>query len=125
MHTFLSNNRDDLIARCKTKVAQRPRRSATEQQLANGVPLFLDQLIRTLEAEDDDEGLESRRISGPAGGDALNLSEMGVSAAAHGRQLLILGYSVDQVVHDYGDLCQAITDLAFAMRPSPSANSGP
>jgi len=25
---------------------------------------------------------------------------------------LTLGYSVDQVVHDYGDLCQAITDLA-------------
>ena len=24
-----------------------------------------------------------------------------------------LGYTVDQVVHDYGDLCQAITDLAF------------
>ncbi len=23
-----------------------------------------------------------------------------------------LGFSVDQVVHDYGDLCQAITDLA-------------
>jgi len=27
--------------------------------------------------------------------------------------LLTLGFSVDQVVHDYGDLCQAITDLAF------------
>jgi signal transduction histidine kinase len=26
--------------------------------------------------------------------------------------LLELGYTVDQVVHDYGDLCQAITDLA-------------
>lgn len=24
-----------------------------------------------------------------------------------------LGFSVDQVVHDYGDLCQAITDLAY------------
>jgi hypothetical protein len=37
---------------------------------------------------------------------------MGVTAAAHGKQLLELGYTVDQVVHDYGDLCQAITDLA-------------
>jgi len=52
MHTFLRNNRDDLIARCKVKVAQRPRRSATSQQLANGIPLFLDQLTRTLEAEE-------------------------------------------------------------------------
>jgi signal transduction histidine kinase len=37
---------------------------------------------------------------------------LGVTATAHGKQLLHLGYSVDQVVHDYGDLCQAITDLA-------------
>ena len=40
------------------------------------------------------------------------MSEIGVSAAAHGKRLLELGFTVDQVVHDYGDLCQAITDLA-------------
>jgi hypothetical protein len=37
MHAFLFNNRDELIARCKAKVAQRPRRAATAEQLANGV----------------------------------------------------------------------------------------
>jgi hypothetical protein len=31
----------------------------------------------------------------------------------HGRALLDLGFNVSQVVHDYGDLCQAITDLAY------------
>ena len=45
---------------------------------------------------------------------------MGVTATAHGKDLLTLGYSVDQVVHDYGDLCQAITDLAFE-RDAPFA----
>jgi len=113
MHTFLRNNRSELIARCKHKVAQRPKRAATAAQLANGVPLFLDQLTRTLEAEQADEAAESVRISGPSGGDSLALSEMGVSATAHGKELLELGFTVDQVVHDYGDLCQAITDLAF------------
>jgi signal transduction histidine kinase len=122
MHTFLLNNRDELIARCKLKVAQRPKRAATHQQLANGVPLFLDQLTRTLAAEDADEGAESLRISGPSGGDSLAMSEMGVTATAHGKDLLVLGYSVDQVVHDYGDLCQAITDLAFE-RDAPFATS--
>lgn len=120
MHQFLTNNRDDLISRCKTKVAQRPHRAATGLQLANGVPLFLDQLTRTLEAEEADQGAESVRISGPSGGDSLALSEMGLSAAAHGKELLALGFSVDQVVHDYGDLCQAITDLAFE-RDAPFA----
>ena len=113
MHKFLHNNRDELIARCKHKVAQRPRRAATEAQLAGGVPLFLDQLTRTLRAEESDGDEESIRISGASGGDALALSEMGVSATAHGSQLLKLGFTIGQVVHDYGDLCQAITDLAF------------
>src|SRR6185312_3447356 len=112
MHKFLSNNRDELIARCTAKVAQRPKRAATAKQLANGVPLFLRQLTKTLEAEEQGNVAEGVRISGPAGGDTTALSEIGVSAAAHGKELLKLGYTFDQVVHDYGDLCQAITDLA-------------
>ena len=51
MHAFLTHNRDELIERCKAKVAKRPRRSATAAQLSNGVPMFLDQLTRTLAAE--------------------------------------------------------------------------
>ncbi|MGJ7531372.1 sensor histidine kinase [Variovorax sp. GB1P17] len=120
MRNFLINNREELISRCKSKVAQRPRRAATEHQLANGIPLFLEQLIRTLAAEEDDKPADSIRISGPSGGDSLLLSEMGVSATAHGKELLKLGYTVDQVVHDYGDLCQAITDMAFE-RDAPFA----
>src|ERR1019366_7130252 len=34
------------------------------------------------------------------------------SAAVHGAALLGRGYTVAQVVHDYGDVCQAITELA-------------
>lgn len=120
MHRFSSNNRDELIARCKVKVSQRPLRAASEQQLAHGVPMFLDQLTRTLAAEEDDEGAVSIAISGPSGGDSLAPSEIGASARAHGKELLHLGYTVDQVVHDYGDLCQAITDLAFE-RDAPFA----
>jgi signal transduction histidine kinase len=112
MHVFLANNRDALIERCRAKVAQRPSREATVQQLQNGIPLFLDQLIKTLRIEQTSQPMDSRRISGPSGGGA-SPSEIGKSAAEHGRALLNLGFSVDQVVHDYGDLCQAITDLAY------------
>ena len=68
MHTFLTNNRSELIDRCKAKVAARPRRAATEEQLANGVPMFLVQLIRTLEAEDGGQAADGVRISGTSGG---------------------------------------------------------
>ena len=55
------------------------------------------------------------RISGAAGGDVSILSQVGITATAHGRELLALGFTVDEVVHTYGDLCQSITDLAFEL----------
>jgi hypothetical protein len=57
--------------------------------------------------------MRSRKVSGPSGGGTPVLSEIGVAAARHGRELLRRGFTVDQVVHDYGDLCQAITEVAF------------
>ncbi len=112
MLQFLLDNRADLIERCKAKVAKRPTRAATPAQLVNGIPIFIDQLTRTLKAEENGLDAESERISGASGGDASALSEIGASAAMHGGELLQLGFTVDAVVHDYGDLCQAITDLA-------------
>jgi signal transduction histidine kinase len=111
LHTFLANNCDDLISRCRTKVAQRPARDASVLQLENGVPLFLEQLINTLRIEQTDRPADSVIVSGSPGGNPER-SEIGEAAAQHGHELLRLGYTVDQVVHDYGDLCQAITDLA-------------
>lgn len=125
---FLKTHREELIRRCNAKVAKRPVRQATALQLSEGIPLFLAQLQRTLEAEERHQPVESLRISGAAGGDALSVSEMGFSAAVHGKQLLALGVSVEQVVHAYGDLCQAITDLAvqtnapFAVREFRTLN---
>jgi signal transduction histidine kinase len=112
LHSFLANNRVELIARCADKVTRRPKRNASDKQLQTGIPMFIDQLTQTLKAEQEGETAAGLRISGAAGGDRSNLSELGVTAAAHGTELLRLGYTIDQVVHDYGDLCQAITDLA-------------
>ena len=113
LHEFLATNRADLINRCRLKVAQRDSSKVTDAEVAHGIPLFLDQLIKTLQVELSSEPMRSRRVSGSAGGGELALSEIGSTAALHGRELLKRGFTVDQVVHDYGDLCQAITDLAF------------
>jgi hypothetical protein len=40
------------------------------------------------------------------------------SAARHGREVLQHGFTLDPVVHDYGDLCQAIMELAADRRAS-------
>ena len=80
-----------------------------------GIPQFLDQLIKTLQVEQTSEPMRSREISGPDGG-KLVVSEIARTAARHGSELLLQGFPVDQVVHDYGDLCQAITGLAFEQK---------
>jgi signal transduction histidine kinase len=115
LHEFLTSNRAALIDRCRFKVGQRSAPRVTHAELAHGIPLFLDQLIKTLEVEQTNRPMLSRKVSGPAGGGPV-LSEMGAAAALHGRELLQRGFTVDQVVHDYGDLCQAITDLAFELK---------
>jgi signal transduction histidine kinase len=112
LHEFLTTNRHQLIERCRLKSAHRSTRPASELELAYGVPLFLDQIIRTLQVEQTPEPLRSRKVSGASGGGLQSLSEIGVTARQHGHELLQRGYTVDLVVHDYGDLCQAITDLA-------------
>ena len=113
LYKFLTANRAELIARCRAKVAKRPAPGASDTELDLGVAPFLDQLIKTLRVEQSPQPQRSRKVSGPSGGGKTGLSEMGETATLHGRELLRRGFTVDQVVHDYGDLCQAITDLAF------------
>ena len=43
-------------------------------------------------------------------------AEIGLAASLHGIELLRAGYTVDQVVHDYGDVCQSITELAVKQK---------
>jgi signal transduction histidine kinase len=112
MHDFLTANRAELIARCRVKVALRAPPGVPEEELAHGVSIFLDQLIKTLIVEQTASPLQSRRVSGPSGGGKPVLSEIGESATLHGKELQAHGFTVEEVVHDYGDLCQAISDLA-------------
>ncbi len=113
LHTFLKQNRAELIDRCKAKVLLRPARGKPAPVQQHGIPRFLDQLIETLRVEQTSAPAEaSERISGVAGGANSASTVMGTTASLHGREMLAEGYSVHDVVHDYGDLCQAVTELA-------------
>lgn len=108
LHDFLRTNRAELIERCRAKVAKRRSPHATPAELEHGVPLFLDQLADMLE----DGGpppppapAQPRVAAGPE-------ARISAGATRHGSELLRNDFTVNQVVHDYGDLCQAITELA-------------
>lgn len=102
LYEFLSAYRDDIIARTREKLTDRPWPLVSTSELENGVPLFLDQLSYALEAD--------------AHGSSLTDSVIAASATLHGRELLALGFNVSQVVHDYGDFCQALTELIIEHR---------
>jgi signal transduction histidine kinase len=93
LEDFISAHREEIIRRAREKVSSRMAPRPTTHELTHGVPLFLTQLGDVLRL----------KVNGP---------EIGAAATRHGSDLLRQGFSIAQVVHDYGDLCQAITELA-------------
>ena len=107
LHALLTSNRLELIKRCKEKGARRFKPAETSAARDRGVPLFLQQVIETLQRE---KLTQTRTTFEPE--PTPTLSEIGRAAALHGAEMLRLGFTVDQVVHEYGDVCQSVTDLA-------------
>lgn len=94
LHEFITRNREEIIRRCCVKVAARTFPAPTPDEMAHGVPVFLDQLTDALR------------------GDRTASGEIVRTAVHHGHELLLKGFTISQVVQDYGDVCQAITELA-------------
>ena len=114
LHQFLSSHREELISRCRLKVAQRQAPCATGRSLDYGISVFLAQLTEILRNESFD--CDAKSTSGPFVALATPMA-LGIemTAASHGNELLLKGFTVDQVVHDYGDLCQAVMELAIEL----------
>jgi hypothetical protein len=110
LQEFLSTNRADLIKRCQAKVARRPVPHPTWDEMKFGIPSFLAQLIEMLHLDQNSNVFDIARE--PPSKKALS-EKVASTARRHAQELRDQGLTVDQVVHDYGDLCQAITELAF------------
>jgi signal transduction histidine kinase len=98
LHEFITMHREDIIARTRDRVRARPWPSVSSREIEHGVPLFLTQLSETLRLETSAAPFATGAI--------------GSTATHHGAELAALGFTVTQVVHDYGDICQAITEIA-------------
>ncbi len=103
LHEFIGIHRDEIIARCRAKVTLRSIPPPSDAEINHGVPLFLDQLVAALHSGDARGAIEA-------------------SARQHGLDLLGQGFTVSQVVHDYGDVCQTITQLAVENHVSISTD---
>ena len=100
-----------MIERCQLMAADRSAPKVAQHELAHGIPLFIDQLIGALTLKhqaspcsvDSGNGIRAGRL----------VAEVGEAAKLHGRDLLARGFTLEQVVRDYGDVCQSVTQLAF------------
>jgi signal transduction histidine kinase len=104
LHEFIAGNRDAIIARTRGRVGGPPWPSLSTHALERGLPVFLTQITETLR-------LEATETPFPE-------SAIGAAAARHGAELRGSGFDVSQVVHGYGDICHAITELAVERKAS-------
>ena len=102
LHEFLTLYREQIVARSRMKVSGRSAPRPTEVELEKGVPMFVDQLIDTLRREQQTSERETSAV-------------MARTALEHGGELRQAGFTVAQVVHGYGDVCQAVTELAVEL----------
>jgi len=101
---FITVNRAEIIRRCRAKVAIRSEAPPTIAEIDHGVPMFLDQLLTEL-------------CDGPSAD-----CDIAKTAAQHGHDLLAQGHTVSEVVHNYGDVCQAVTELAVERQAAISVD---
>ena len=91
---FIRVNRQEVILRCRRRATLIANWPSSEADVERGIPLFLDQLMVEL----GHESSQTRAIR--------------KTATEHGQDLFFQGFTVAQVVHDYGNVCQTVTDLA-------------
>lgn len=94
LHQFIADNRDEIIKRARTRLAERMTVLDAGAD-PDYVVVFLNQLIETL------------RLL------LISNEELGKSATLHGSDLLRWGFSIGRVVHGYGDVCQIVTAMAL------------
>jgi signal transduction histidine kinase len=100
LHVFLHANRERIIGRAGALMSAQPTPGARAQDLGRGLPVFMDQVIETLV----DGGVQDGAI--------------GASASLHGALCMKAGFNCREIVREYGNLCQAITELADQMKES-------
>ena len=97
---FVVSNRYAIIARTTAMArARETPQTGVHDRSDSGIPDFLDQLVAAL-----------RLTRSTSVTDHAKLTD---SAGKHGEDLLRMGLTIAEVVRDYGDVCQTITELAL------------
>lgn len=94
LYHLLTENRAELIERSKDRIAARSGLHPTTPAFDHGISAFVDQCIGWLQTHVSNE-------------------QIARCGALHGREFLTTGLAIDQLVHLYGEICQAVTEFAI------------
>jgi signal transduction histidine kinase len=103
LHDFISANRALIIELAGRRVRDRTALTTSEGGSELGIPGFLSQLT---------DALALNAVTGAPSNQPDNAGIRG-TATRYGYDLLKSGFTVGQVVHGYGDVCQVVTELAI------------
>jgi signal transduction histidine kinase len=92
-------------------VAARSEPKTAERDLAQGIPVFFDQLVGVLASEQQPKPSSANDERDTV--EAAANTDVGETASQQGRALLEQGFTLEQVVRNYGDVCQAVTSVAL------------
>ncbi len=105
LHRCLTFHATELIAECRNKIGTRFAPFKIPLALNHGITFFLQQLMEALFLERTEPvNVDPQPTPVP--------TEIDRAAVLYSAHLLRLGYGIDQIVHDYGDVCHCVTDLA-------------
>jgi len=105
LHEFLEQNKEQIFVLCRKKILKDSDNKVTSETLEQGLPLFYSDLIDVLARTAAANYVETEDIP------SQDKSKT-YGAASHGKESLKLGYTISQVVHAYGAVCQSITEVA-------------
>ena len=126
LHNFLKTNEREILAACEAKSEELGGMRISSDELKTGLPIFFTQLMTVLEQTPEEP--EESSVDRPAMARAASASDepaiaraagrpfeavVALAAGNHGGELQKRGYTLSHVVHAYGSMCQAITELAI------------
>jgi signal transduction histidine kinase len=107
LYNFLESYRKEILVLTEQKTLKLAGSLPSSEELKKGLPIFLENLIFYLKSPNMHTPCEKQIVAG---------------AAHHGKELLRLNYTLSHVIHAYGAMCQAVTELADLKRVEISAH---
>jgi hypothetical protein len=122
---FLLQNQSAILALTEQKTLQLAGNHPSSDRLKEGLPIFFGQIVEVISHAGSPEAPPPKDLDAiakaadrgdePGMAEAANQpleAELARSAGRHGFEMLRLGYTLSHVVHAYGAMCQAITEIA-------------